>query len=224
MSGDGEKIAQTGNIVLGGGSLPVLTLPIGQGGGCIKTGPFKDTVINLGPAALAVPGNVTLANPNGPLSYNPRCLRRDLTDAINRRYANSSSILHILRQPTIQAFQMTMQGIPGSGDIGIHGGGHYSLGGDPGRDVSTSPADPAFYLHHSMIDRVWWLWQTADPSQRIHGNNAISGTRTFLNTPPGADVTLDTEIEMKYITDRVVTMRDLMSTVSANGLFCYIYV
>lgn len=223
MSGDGDRTTQTGDIVLGGGDLPPLVLPTGQGGGCVQTGPFKDMTVNLGPAALAIPGNITITNPVGPLSYNPRCLRRDLTDAINRRYANATSILHTLRQPTIHAFQMTMQGIPGSGDIGIHGGGHYSLGGDPARDVFTSPGDPAFYLHHSMIDRVWWLWQTADPTRRIYGDNAISGTHTFLNTPPSANVTLNTEIEMKYITNRVVMMRDLMSTTAAAGPFCYIY-
>lgn len=32
-------------------------------------------------------------------------------------------------------FQMAMQGTPGTGDIGIHGGGHYAIGGDLARDV-----------------------------------------------------------------------------------------
>lgn len=35
-----------------------------------------------------------------------------------------------------------MQGWPGSGNIGVHGGGHYSMGGDPGHDLLVSPGLP----------------------------------------------------------------------------------
>jgi hypothetical protein len=30
--------------------------------------------------------------------------------------------------------------------------------GDPGADLYTSPGDPAFYLHHGQIDRLWDFW------------------------------------------------------------------
>lgn len=72
-----------------------------------------------------------------------------------------------------------------------------------------------------MIDRTWWMWQALDPVNRVYGHNAINGTLTFLNTPPSAAVTFDTQIEMGTITDQVVVMRDLMSTIS--GPFCYMY-
>ncbi len=127
MGGNGERIAQTGEIVLGGGALPFLFLPTGTGGGCVTTGPFKNMTVNLGPATLAIPGNITLAQPN-PLDYNPRCLKRDISDWINRRFSNATSIINTLKQKTIMDFQMVMQGVPGSGDLGIHGGGHYSFG------------------------------------------------------------------------------------------------
>jgi len=115
---------------------------------------------------------------------------------------------------------MQMQGVPGTGDIGIHGGGHYSMGGDPGRDVYTSPGDPAFYLHHSMIDRVWWIWQMLDPKNRIRGKDALAGTNTFLNMPPSAETTFDDYVRLGWVgADRQI--KDLMSTLS--GPFCYVY-
>ena len=54
-----------------------LNLPVapGTGGGCIFSGPFKNYTVNLGPRAFA-----PINEPNG-LSYNPRCLQRDLSVA-----------------------------------------------------------------------------------------------------------------------------------------------
>jgi tyrosinase len=84
--------------------------------------------VNLGPAALALTNGSTISAAN-PQAYNPRCLKRDLTTAINRRFANYSSIVQlILNNKNIADFQLVMQGVPGSGDIGVHGGGHYTMG------------------------------------------------------------------------------------------------
>jgi tyrosinase len=224
ISGNGAYINQTGlDVVLGGNGLPEIFLPVGSGGGCITSGPFVNMTVNLGPAALTVPGNITVVNPNGPLSYNPRCLKRDLTNEINARFANFTAIVdNILGPKTVYDFQMQMQGVPGSGNIGVHGGGHYAMGGDVGRDVFTSPGDPAFYLHHGMIDLVWTAWQMLDPENRIYGKDAIAGTDTFLNQPPSANTTLDTEISIGWAGRGVnVTMRDVMTTV--GGPFCYVY-
>lgn len=157
------------------------------------------------------------------MAYNPRCLKRDLTDYINQKFANATTIVdNIVRPQDVYDFQMTMQGWPGSGNIGIHGGGHYSMGGDPGRDIYVSPGDPAFYLHHSMIDLVWTLWQMLDAESRVYGDKAISGTGTFLNSPSSPNTTFSTPISIGWAgSGRNVTMRDVMSTV--NGPFCYIY-
>ncbi|KAF1975455.1 Di-copper centre-containing protein [Bimuria novae-zelandiae CBS 107.79] len=221
MSGNGENVEKVGDIQLGGSpGLPALILPTGTGGGCVTSGPFKNMKVNLGPAGLALPGGTTVANGDG-LGYNPRCLKRDLTDVIIRKYSNATAIANtILKPKDVYDFQMTMQGVPGSGNIGIHGGGHYAMGGDPGRDVNTSPAEPLFYLHHAMIDRVWWIWQLLDKSERT-GAEGISGTGTFLNNPPSANTTLDTVIDLGYAAGPPMTVRDLMST--TDGPFCYTY-
>lgn len=47
---------------------------------------------------------------------------------------------------------------------GPHGAIHSAVGGD--LFPSTSPNDPLFFLHHVQIDRLWWLWQQADPASR----------------------------------------------------------
>lgn len=125
MSGNGEFIPGQGNVVLGGNGLPEILIPAGNGGGCVKSGPFKDMSVNLGPVSLGLTNGSTIANGDG-LSYNPRCLKRDLTDYVNRRFANATSVVSlILGTNNINDFQMTMQGVPGSGDIGVHGGGMF---------------------------------------------------------------------------------------------------
>ncbi|KAH8887135.1 Di-copper centre-containing protein [Thozetella sp. PMI_491] len=223
MSGQGAAIPNQGDIILGASSgLPPIVLDAGPGGGCVTSGPFKDMKVNLGPAALDTPGGISVSNPNGPLTYNPRCLSRSLTDSVNQRFANATSIFRTVSEPgNVFDFQMMMQGVPGFGDIGVHGGGHYALGGDPGRDVFVSPGDPAFYLHHAMIDRTWWMWQMQDPANRVSGPNAVIGTNTFLNSPPSANTTLDDFVDYGFAAGPPRKLRDLMSTM--GGPFCYVY-
>lgn len=123
MSGNGEFIPGRGNVLLGGNGLPDIPIPAGSGGGCVKSGPFKNMKVNLGPVSLGLTNGSTVANGNG-LSYNPRCLKRDLTDYTNKRWANASSVVGlILGNNNIKDFQLEMQGVPGSGSIGVHGGG-----------------------------------------------------------------------------------------------------
>lgn len=72
-------------------------------------------------------------------------LMRDWTDLMTLR-------------KTIYDFQSDLEGPLGTGDLGPHGGGHFTIGGDPGGDLFTSPGDPAFFLHHAQVDRLWTLW------------------------------------------------------------------
>jgi tyrosinase len=222
MSGNGVFEPGTPDLVLGVSvGLPPIVLPPGTGGGCVTSGPFQDMSVDLGPVGLELPGGGVAANPAGPFAYNPRCLKRSLTDYINRRYANASSILsNILLPQDIQAFQTRMQGLGGV-EIGIHGGGHFAMGGDPGRDFFVSPGDPAFYLHHAMVDRVWWIWQLLDSSERAGGSTAIAGTRTFLNNPPSPDATIEDYIDAGYAAGAPIKIKDALDT--TKGPFCYVY-
>jgi tyrosinase len=217
MSGNGEYIPNQGPIELGLGDLPKIYLPAGTGGGCVTSGPFKDMKVNLGPVSMPLNNGTVLVGSG--LEYNPRCLKRDISAAVNSAYANATSIVDLIRGSSdIGTFQMIMQGVPGSGSIGVHGGGHYTIGGDPAGDVFVSPGDPVFYLHHGMIDLVWWIWQNLDVENRRY---ALSGTNTFLDQPPSANTTLDDIVDLGYAGGGPVRLKELMST--TNGPFCYTY-
>lgn len=75
--------------------------------------------------------------------------------------------------------------------------------------------DPIFFLHHAQVDRLWYIWQKADPEKRMMAYAGGNGV------PGGGAATLDDILPMAGLAnDRVV--RDLMSTV--EGGFCYKYV
>lgn len=110
-----------------------------------------------------------------------------------------------------------MQGDFDAGEYGVHGGGHFTIGGDPGGDIYTSPGDPVFWLHHGQIDRTWWIWQNQDIANR---QNAISGTITMFNSPASRNGTLDDVLYLGVNADDIA-IKDVMSTVA--GPLCYIY-
>ena len=124
MSGNGASAygPNETSIILGASQgLPPVYLPTGNGGGCVQSGPFAKMSVNMGPVALDIPGGISVGPPSGnPLEYNPRCLKRDLVDAVNQRYANASSVLSLItKSKNVYDFQMTMQGVPGSGDVSV---------------------------------------------------------------------------------------------------------
>ncbi|KAK1757731.1 hypothetical protein QBC47DRAFT_376864 [Echria macrotheca] len=224
MSGNGAFIANKSEVILDQPGFIPVHLSAGTGGGCVTSGPFANMSVNLGPVSLSEYGGVVTVNPDGPLAYNPRCLRRDLSTATVARFANASAILHLLAGPTtpdIATFQYYMQGDLPLGDIGVHGGAHYAIGGDPARDFFVSPGDPVFYLHHGMIDRSWWIWQMTDPDVRTSAKGGIAGTNTFLDNPPSANTTADDLIDIGYAGGPPRKVADLLSVV--DGPFCYVY-
>jgi tyrosinase len=148
--------------------------------------------------------------------YTPRCLSRDLNTWVAETYTNQSDVNSLLSSSTIADFLSTMNGAPGTYALGVHGGGHYTMG-PVGSDMFASPGDPAFYLHHSQIDRMWTIWQALDPKNR---QTALSGTQTFLNIPPSANVTLN-DIMNWGVLGPEMTVAEAMGTLA--GPFCYIY-
>lgn len=45
-----------------------------------------------------------------------------------------------------------------------HNSGHRWIGGDMAS--MASPNDPAFWLHHAQIDRIWSMWQANNPGEK----------------------------------------------------------
>lgn len=101
--------------------------------------------------------------------------------------------------------------------MGVHGAAHFTIGSDPGGDFYTSPNDPAFFLLHAMIDRVWTIWQTQDLQNRMQ---VIAGGTSMFGG--GAAQQLTDNVDIGVVgADGVWEIKDLVSVV--NGPFCYVY-
>lgn len=88
MSGDGSFVFHNGSV----GGTGTIFLPSGKGGGCLLDGPFKGMSANLGPVAPSMGGQVKV---NGSLSYNPRCLKRDLTTFASSKWLTIQNLLNV---------------------------------------------------------------------------------------------------------------------------------
>lgn len=157
-------------------------------------------------------------NPNGPMGSNVRCLRRDLSTFALTRFMTYDNVYRILRgseSSSIAEFQTELQGRFDVGFLGLHTTGHSGLGGDAS-DLFSSPNDPSFFLHHAMVDRVYWIWQALHARQA----NTIAGTITVNNSPPSRDALVTDMVHMGNLAS-ARPIKDLLSTL--NGPFCYMY-
>jgi tyrosinase len=68
---------------------------------------------------------------------------------------------------------------------GIHNSGHVWVGGSMS-GILTAPADPAFWMHHAEIDRIWAEWQAANPGQ----NPPLAGAAATMD--PWSETEADT--------------------------------
>ncbi|KAH8157567.1 hypothetical protein CIB48_g10675 [Xylaria polymorpha] len=205
MSGNGEKIAHQSFMA-----------PAGNGGGCLTSGPFKNMTVNLGPISPAI----TPAPPTNPRSdgfgYNPRCLRRDISNYLSSRYTRTQDIVTLIsNSKNVATFQNTMQAAGGA--MGVHAAGHFTIAGDPAGDFYVSPGDPAFYLHHAMIDRTWAIWQAQDLQNRMQ---VIAGGRTMMGFG-GAAAALTDDVNLYSVAAKTWKISDLVSI--TDGPFCYTY-
>ncbi|RYP53665.1 hypothetical protein DL768_001391 [Monosporascus sp. mg162] len=152
------------------------------------------------------------------LRYNPHCVSRDLSSWLATRIYTEEALLNLTIRETaedIAGFQTRLES--GSGVFpGVHSGGHQTLSGS-NSDLYSGVVDPAFYLHHSMVDRVWWLWQALHLDQA----KTISGTITFGNRPPSRNATLDDPIELPFLGVERTTIGNLLDTL--DGPYCYVY-
>lgn len=110
-----------------------------------------------------------------------------------------------------------MQGNFAIGFHGVHTAGHFTMAGDPSGDIFVSPGDPAFWLHHAQIDRVWWVWQNQDLRAR---QRALGGTITLNDSPPSRPGRLNDTLSLG-VNAEDVQIGDVMSTL--EGPLCYIY-
>ncbi|KAH3904263.1 hypothetical protein HBI56_176760 [Parastagonospora nodorum] len=204
MGSQGEKVTHNSNGMK----------PAGNGGGCIAKGPFKDMKVNLGPLA-ALSDTSPPRNPRQDgYGYNPRCIKRDISGYLVQRDSTPAKTAALItNSKTIGTFQDTMQ----SG-TGVHPAGHFTVSGDPGSDFYTSPGDPYFWLHHAMIDRVWWIWQAQDYANR---QQVIAGGTSMFGGGRAQSLEDNVDLEVLNVNGKVYKIKELVSTV--DGPLCYVY-
>ncbi|KAH1269443.1 hypothetical protein KXX33_005128 [Aspergillus fumigatus] len=123
--------------------------------------------------------------------YNPRCLERSFNARPLHRFAGAAAVQRILAAQTIQEFLAVL-------------------------DPSTAGPDPAFFLHHAMVDRLWGMWQEAGPGRR----DALNGTAWMFDPPWATNVSVDTVVEFGVL-GGPRKIADLMDPLA--GQHCYIY-
>ena len=168
---------------------------------------------------LQIPGGLPPNPRSDGLGYNPRCLRRDISLQAAAATSDAEVVRLIKNYTDIASFQAEYQGAFAEGRMGVHTGGHYTIGGDAGSDFYNSPADPAFFPHHGMIDRVWWTWQNLDLETR---ERALAGRAGTIGDENAKNATLQDDLVMgPYVGFPNITIGDAISTI--GGPFCYIY-
>ncbi|KAF1365762.1 Di-copper centre-containing protein [Lizonia empirigonia] len=191
MSGDGSYVFHNGSLCCAGS----IFLPSGEGGGC--------------PISPTMDGQT---RSNGSLSYNPRCLKLDLTTYASSNWLTVENFLNLttgIAPANVRLFQDELQGRFTDGFLGPHAAGHYSIGGDAA-DIFSSPVDPVFL--------VYWMWQALHREQA----NTVAGTITLNNNPPSRDTSLEDLIQTNYLNVEATPIRDLTDTLGSKPL-CYIY-
>ena len=81
-------------------------------------------------------------------------------------------------------------------------------------------SDPVFYLHHTQVDRLWWLWQQQDLEARINQYEGPKNNMRIFKNMTQVEASLEDIVEMGGFADDIL-VRDLMSTQS--DLLCYSY-
>ncbi|WQF85834.1 Putative tyrosinase copper-binding domain, di-copper centre-containing domain superfamily [Colletotrichum destructivum] len=213
MSGDGTFRAHNGSVAARGG----VWIPSGNGGACVTSGPFANMTVHLGPVRPGIDG--LPVNPGGSFAYNPRCLSRDISAWTSQKWMNPSDVLNLTigaAAKNVLSFQDELQGRFGDGFLGTHTAGHMIVNGEAS-DLFSSSNDPTFFLHHAMVDRVYWLWQALHLGEAFN----IAGTITISNNPPSRDARLDDiVIQEPNAPNRPIS--DLLNTIGGSP-FCYIY-
>lgn len=122
--------------------------------------------------------------------------------------------------------------------VGPHGGVHLILGGDMTGSCPAaagpncvegpkwSPVDPIFFMHHTMVDKLWYDWQHKNPKNfwAFHGGTVSTfGNDNFTIYPNGAPpyLYLNSTVPGDELFWHNKTIFDYMDTMT-DGL-CYIY-
>lgn len=143
MSNNGAYLANKSALYFPSAAEPAVVVTPGTGGKCVTAGPFANMSVNLGPGPFGAEYSDVPLNPQDDgLGYNPRCLRRDISDSAASQGLTDTDVAHLITShKDVSSFQTDMQGlfVYNISSIGVHTAGHYLVGGDPGGDFFASP-------------------------------------------------------------------------------------
>jgi len=122
--------------------------------------------------------------------------------------------------------------------VGIHPGAHLIIAGDMTGFCSNgaappdcyvgpkwTPNDPVFFLHHGMVDKIWYDWQNKSPKNKLaYGGGSVEGVTvfaTFTEFPTGLPPYLGFDNEIYGDGLWNVTIWDVMDT--TGDTLCYVY-
>jgi tyrosinase len=90
---------------------------------------------------------------------------------------NAAAVTAALSNTTFAPFTDALEG--------VHDSGHVWVGGSM-LQFATAPCDPIFWMHHCEIDRLWSVWQAANPGR----NPALAGAAAVMD--PWSETEADT--------------------------------
>lgn len=106
----------------------------------------------------------------------------------------------------------------------LHNRGHGWVGGS--MLPMTSPNDPVFFMHHCMVDKLWYEWQLKFPNQGYQpmsggpfGQNIDNPMDSTPSTPPGPrpiDVLDSAALGIEY-DDHLTGPIDVETVINADG-------
>ncbi|KAH8822354.1 hypothetical protein DL96DRAFT_1819856 [Flagelloscypha sp. PMI_526] len=161
---------------------------------CISTGPFANITLHIGPGS----------------GVSDHCLARAISDRSSYS-AGQAWVDACLAKPDYSHLWPCL-----AAANGIHGAGHAGVGAEM-LNSQSSILDPIFYMHHGWIDKLWYDWQQADPTNRTYD---IAGCTTIDRT-----CAQNTTLSFGMTVDSLapdVTVGDVMNT--TGDFLCYEYV
>ena len=167
---------------------------VGNSGHCVVDGPFSDIKAKFYDTKAF-----------------PHCLSRGFHDDqgvlghIDGHDITPESIDQVLQVDTYESFVAQLESK-------VHDAIPFGIGGD--FETFTAPYDPLFFLHHTQLDRLWWLWQQRDDGKRVNSYGGHNHRHSVEQAK------LEDEITMQGLAPPI-KVQQVMDT--ENGFLCYRY-
>jgi tyrosinase len=110
---------------------------------------------------------------SGPFAQYQPCITR--TPPMNQMLSSPAVITSLMQPVRYADFRNALEST-------YHNQVHSNLGGDMA--TGGSPKDPLFFMHHCMVDYLWWVWQSRS-ADRVTGQNSYdrNPNEQLLNYP-----------------------------------------